>query len=652
MRSTERFRTSHRAQTGRHRPVLEVLEQRLAPSANVLTYHNDSASDGEYLSETVLTSANLNQATFGKRFTAGLDGQVYAQPLFVAGVTITTGSHQGTHNVVYVATQHDSVYAVDGDSGTVLWQDSFINPAAGVTTVPSGDVREFGISPEIGITGTPTIDLGSNTLFVVAATKEVVNGSNHYVDRLHAIDLGSGAETRGGPAVIADTVYDGSSFTFVSGPSVNGTGDGSVGGVIPFNTVRHLQRPGLTLANGDVYIAFGSHSDTKPYHGWVLGYNAQTLALDAVFNDTPNGSDGGIWQSGGSVAADAAGDLYFESGNGTFDTTLKNGFPVNHDFGDSFVKLALDPNSSPTHQNGNGWGLKVADYFTPFDQANLASHDLDLGSAAPMLLPDSAGSATHPHLLVGSGKEGRIYLIDRDNMGHFHAKYDAVVQELKGRISGSFDTPAFFGGLIHYVGGSNTGGPNDYGKTFAIANGLISPTNPTSKSPDVYAWPGSTPSISANGTTKGIVWDLDVGTNELRAYDATSYHKELYTSAQAANNRDQLGTVVKFSVATVANGHVYVGTLDGNLVIYGLLPTGAVPIPPDVLPTEPAPRGSATSPPTDPARDMGPIRQAPAVPTPRPTAPDVEPPAAPRRQLTPDPDTLWAGLGLRPLFET
>jgi hypothetical protein len=661
---------SRSSQAGRYCPALERLESRLVPSVNVLMYHNDSSSDGQYLSETTLTPANVNQATFGKRFTAGLDGQIYAQPLFVAGVTVTTGSHQGTHDVVYVATEHDSVYAVDAGSGTVLWHDSFINPAAGVTTVPSGDVGTNDISPEIGITSTPVIDATNNLLFVEAKTKEVVNGNNHYVHRLHALDLGSGAEKLSGPVVIADTISnDLSTYTYVSGPSVNGTGDGNVGGVVTFNALRQMNRAGLTLVGSTVYLGFASHGDIGPYHGWVLGYTysvgTQTMALTAAFNTTPNGGLGGIWQGGGTLAVDANGDLYFETGNGTFDTTLKKGFPVNHDFGDTFLRLTVDPNSSPTHQNGNGWGLKAADYFTPFNQASLSGADLDLGSAGPMLLPDSAGSAAHPHLLVGSGKEGKIYLIDRDDMGHFHAKYDAVVQVVKKRIVGSFDTPAFFNGQIYYVGGSNTGGPADRGKTFAISNGVITPDTPTSKSPDLYAWPGSTPSISANGTTNAVVWDLDRGTNELRAYDASSYGTELYTSAQAAGNRDQLGTVTKFSVATVASGHVFVGTQDGNLIIYGLLPAAAVTPPELALAPAGGAAGSGTAhggsadgavnavTASQPGSTAEVVRHQPAAATPAtPTpTPDGDLPNL-VRQPTPETDAVWEHLGLPRLFDT
>jgi fibronectin type 3 domain-containing protein len=562
----------------------EALETRLAPAAGVFSYHNDNPSTGLNPAETVLTPANVNSGGFGKLFSAPVDGQVYAQPLYLAGLTVPG---QGTHNVVFVATQHDSLYAFDADTGAQLWKDSFLSaglPGAVITTVSSNDIGSGDITPEIGITATPVIDPATNTLYVEAKTKEVVSGTTHYVHRLHALNVADGTEKLGGPAVIADTTFDGSTYGYVSGPTVNGTGDGSVGGKITLNAMRQMFRPGLTLVNGVVYLASASHGDNGPYHGWVLGYGAADLSLKAAFNTTPNGGLGGIWQGGGKIASDAQGDLYFETGNGTFDVPSGTGLPPNGDYGDSFVRLTVDPSSSAGNQNGNpnGFGLKVVDYFTPFNQANLDQSDLDLGSGAPLVLPDSAGSTAHPHLLVGSGKEGKIYLIDRDHMGHYTTGLDNVVQTLAGAISGSFDTPAYYNGTLYYVGGSNTGGPNDHGKTFALSNGQFTSTAPTSQTPETYTYPGSTPSISANGNSNGIVWDLDRGSNQLRAYDAGSYATELYTSAQASGGRDTLGAVVKFTVPTVFNGHVYVGTSTA-LVAYGLLAPAAPPAAPASL---------------------------------------------------------------------
>jgi hypothetical protein len=495
--------------------------------------------------------------------------------LYRSNIRITTGTSQGVHNVVFAATEHDSLYALDAQTGTVLWQDSFLSgpyipPGAIVTTVPSSDVNSSDLTPEIGITGTPIIDPYTGLLYLTAKTKEVYQGNTHYVYRLHAVSLADGSEGLGGPVVIGDTISnDLATYTYVSGPSVNGSGDGNVNGVITFNALRQLQRPGLTLANGTIYLGFASHGDNGPYHGWVLGYDSKSLNLVAVFNTTPNGGLGGIWQSGGKITADAQGNLYFMTGNGTFDTKLDmNGFPSSADYGDSFLKLAYDPTSSSGNPNPNGWGLKVIDYFTPFNQQHLNNGDIDLGSGGPLLLPLSAGNAAHPHLLVGMGKEGRMYLIDRDNMGKFDPTTDHVVQEIVGAApNGVWSSPAYFNGTVYYVG------QNDVGKAWTIAGGRFARI-PAGETPDSYGFPGSTPDISANGMTEGIVWDLDRDSAELRAYDATNYANELYTSAQASNNRDQLDSVVKFTSPLVANGMVYVGTND-SLVFYGLLSTTA-----------------------------------------------------------------------------
>jgi hypothetical protein len=547
-----------------HRPVLDRLEDRVVPSVNVLGYHNNIADNGQNLSETILTPANVNVNTFGKVFTTKVDGMVYAQPLYVSDVNITAGDNPGTHDVVYVATEHDSLYAIDGGTGHVLWHDSFINPAIGVTSCPSVDANSTDLVPEIGITGTPVIDPSTNTLFLDAKTKEVRGGVNHYVYRLHAIDLGSGAEKQGGPATIADTIFDGTNFTYVSGPFVFGTGDGSVGGKLTFNVLRELQRPGLTLVKGNVLLAFGSHNDTNPYHGWMLSYSEHNLQLDGVFNDSPNGSRGGIWQSGGRISTDAQGNIYVISGNGTFDTTLTSaGFPNKGDYGDAFLKLAFDPTTTAAHQSATGWGIKVVDYFTPFNQNVFAITDKDLGSSGPVLLPDSVGSAAHPHLLLGTGKEGRIYLIDRDNMGKFDPKTDHVVQEQLA-LTSTLDTAAYLAGTFYYASHDMPG------EAFSILHGAFNPV-PTSKTPDLFSYPGSTPSISANGLNNRIVWLVDRASNQLRAYDARNLAVELYTSAQAPNGRDRLNPPTKFSVPTIADGRVYVGTQKNVIVAYGLL---------------------------------------------------------------------------------
>jgi hypothetical protein len=557
-----------KARRATFRPRVEELEARLAPSVDMLTYHNGNANHGKSQSETILTPSNVNASTFGKRFSTPVDGFVYAQPLYKSAVNISTLPNAGTHNVVYVATEHDSVYALDGASGLVLWKTSFLNPSAGVTTVPSTDVHGV-VLPEIGITSTPVIDPTTNTLYVMAYTKEVTGATNNYVYRLHALDITNGQEQFGGPLLVADTAYDGISFTFVSGPFVNGTGTGSPGGKVPFNAVRELQRPGLTLVNGQVYAAFGSHGDLAPTHGWLLGFRAGTgqLQLTAAFNTTPNGNLGSIWQSGAKVAADTSGFLYLETGNGTFDTTLNSShFPSKGDYGDSFLKLAVDSSSSPSHQNINGWGLKVVDYFTPFNQQALAAADLDLGSGAPLVFPGSVGNSSHPNLLIGGGKQGTLYLIDRNNMGKFDPTGDHVVQEVHGLFgTGIWGAPEYINGNV-YIAGSNS--TNNTAKVLSISNAKLS--SPTSQTTDTFGFEGAQPTLSANVTSNVILWTLDRTSGQLRAYDGSNLGTEIYTSVQAPNRRDVVGLVVKFTTPTVANGFVYVGTTNA-LVAYGLL---------------------------------------------------------------------------------
>jgi hypothetical protein len=559
--------TKSRRSSASHRlcrsPRAEALEARQMLSANVLTYHNDLVSSGTNLAETTLTPSNVNQQTFGKVGAVPVDGNVYAQPLYMENVNITTGAAAGTHNVVFVATEHDSVYAIDSQSGAVLWHDSFLDPANGVTSVPYQDTNSDDITPELGITATPVIDSASGTIYVVANTKEVRGDGTHYVYRLHALDISSGAEQLGGPLLIGDTIFDGANYTYVAGPTVNGTGAGSVNGQVTFNALRELDRSAITLSGGDLYLAFGSHSDQGPSHGWILGVDAHTLDLWAAVNLTPNGTLGDVWMSGNGITNDQNGNYYVATGNGTFDTTLDaNGFPSQGDYGDSIVSLSYDGTSSPSNQNINGWGLKVVQYFTPANQNVLDDQNLDLGSGGIQLLPDAAGSAAHPHLMIEGGKQGTLYLIDRDNMRAYQPTGDQIVQEPTGLVRSVFDTPAYFNGTLYYAG------VGDQAKALSISDGQLGGIS--SQSSDTFGFPGATPSISANGTTNGIVWLVDRGTNELRAYDANNLANELYTSDQAVDGRDQLGRASKFSVPTIADGHVFVGTANG-LSIYGLL---------------------------------------------------------------------------------
>jgi hypothetical protein len=533
------------------------LETRLAPSVSVLTYHNDTLRTGLNSQETTLTLQNVNPTTFGKVATAAVDGQVFAQPLVLAGVTVPG---QGVHDLVFMVTEHDSVYAFDAYSGTQVWHDSFINPQAGVTPIPNADVNG-NIGPENGITSTPVIDPSTGTIYVLAVTKEMSAVTPPaYVQRLHALNVATGAEKFGGPTVIANTQFNGTNYTYVSGPSVPGTGDGSVNGVVNFNAMRQMQRPGLLLLNGVVYIAWASYGDHGPYHGWVLGYNASTLQLvnGAVFNVDPNGSDAGIWMAGAGLAADAGGNIYFSTGNGTYDVNQGG-----NDYGDSLVKLSTQS------------GLRVADYFTPLNQAALNSQDEDLGSGGVLLLPDQPG--LHPHLLVQAYKLGTIFVVDRDNMGRFSSAADNVVQELPGQLTGVWSMPAYFNGSIYF----NAQG--DVLKAFSLFSSNVISGTPVSQAANAFGYPGATPSISSGGTGNGIVWTLQVdaygsgGPAVLHAYDARDVSRELYNSAEAGT-RDQAGPAVEFTVPTVVNGHVYVGS-GNSLTIYGLLPSTTTPLP-------------------------------------------------------------------------
>ncbi len=505
---------------------------------SVLTYQYDLSRAGVNANETALTPANVNSASFGKLFSYPVDGYVYGQPLYVPNVNIP---EKGTHNVVFVATEHDSVYAFDADGPGnpgrgPLWQVNFLNGAAGVTTVPASDTGCDQIVPEIGITGTPVIDPQSGTLYLVAMTKETTNGKVNYVHRLHALDMMSGQERPGSPVVIQ-----------ASSP---GTGDGgNTDTLIPKN---YKQRPGLLLLNGVVYTSWSSHCDIGRYHGWVIGYDAQTLAQVAVYNSTPNGGLGSFWASGAAPAADAAGNIYVVSGNGTWDRA--SGGP---DLGESFIKLA------------SGGGLSATDYFTPFNQQILNQQDVDTGSAGVALLGDEAGSPAHPHLMVGAGKEGRIYLLDRDHLGGWQSGSDSqIVQSIPGAISGLFGNPAYFNKSIYFCGSG------DGVVAFSIANAQIR-TPASSRSPTQYGYPGCVPTVSANGTSNGIVWALE-SSSTLHAYDAGNLANELFSSGQNAE-RDSLDSYVKFTLPTVANGKVYVGTQTA-LVAYGLLTPGSAPL--------------------------------------------------------------------------
>ena len=502
---------------------------------DVTTYHNDVARTGQNLSESILTPANVNSSNFGKLFVVSTDGKVDGQPLYLGGVAI---AGKGTHNVLYVVTEHGSVYAVDADTGVSLWQ---------VSTLPSGEITsdDHGcsqITPEIGITSTPVMDrkAGTNgTIYVVAMSKDSSGG---YHQRLHALDVTTGAEEFGGPKDIQ--------------ASVPGTGDNSSGGMVIFDPGQYAERAGLLLVNGVIYASWTSHCDFRPYTGWMMGYDQNTLAQLTVLNLTPNGNEGSFWMSGTAPAADSSGNIYALDANGTFDTTLNaGGFPSQGDFGNAFLKI-----STANKQ------LAVADYFEVSNQSSENSTDGDLGSGGALVLPDlTNGSGQTVHLAVGAGKDGNIYVVNRDSMGKFDPTANHIYQELSGTLSGPvFSMPAYFNNTIYY------GAVGDDIKAFAISNAQLS-SAPASQTGNTFGYPGSTPSISANGASGGIVWAAENNSNSvLHAYDASNLANELYNSNQASGGRDQFGAGNKFITPMITNGKVYVGTTNG-VGVFGLL---------------------------------------------------------------------------------
>jgi hypothetical protein len=501
---------------------------------SVTTYHYDNLRTGQNIAESLLTPSNVNTSQFGKLFSQSVDGQVYAQPLYLPNITVP---NKGKHNIVYVATEHDGVYAFDADSNTggnkaPLWRRSFINPASGVTTIPSSDQGCGDLTPEIGITGTPVIDSTTKTIYLVAATKE----HGRYIQRLHAMDAATGKEKFGGPVVIS--------------AAYKGSGDGSTNGVVHFDALREHQRAGLLLQNGNVSVGWASHCDFGPYHGWVISFDAKTLAVSGVHNSTPDAGLGGYWAAGAGLAGDASYNTYFASGNGTFDADQGG-----RDYGDTILKLAPPVNKH----------FKIQDYFTPYNQQSLSDSDLDLGSGGVLLLPDQTGP--HSHLLIQGGKEGTIYLIDRDNMGHYNPDNNSqIVQSLPSAIGGIFSTAAFWNNNVYF------GGIFDYVRqfTFNTSTGLLS-TSSVSQSSAFFRFPGPTPVVSANGTSNGIVWVLQTDSSDatLRALDANNLNTELYNSGQNSQ-RDDPGNAIKFTAPIVANGKVYVPA-DKQVSIYGLL---------------------------------------------------------------------------------
>ena len=504
---------------------------------DVLTYHNDIERTGQNLTERILTTSNVNATTFGKLFEIAVTGKVDAQTLVKTQVSIPG---QGIHNVLYVVTEHDLVYAFDADSGSQLWMKSVV----GAGEVPS-DNRGCGqVTPEIGITSTPVIDMNAGpngTIYVVAMSK--VSSTSTYFHRIHALDITTGAEEFGGPVTIT--------ATFPPAPA--------------FDPAQYKDRASLLLVNGEVITTWASHCDNPSYTGWIIAYgvSSNTLTQTSVLNITPNGSEGAIWQAGAGPASDGSGNIYFLDGNGTFDTTLTaQGFPIDGDFGNGFIRLSTSS------------GLQVADYFEPFNTINESNGDTDLGSGGALVLPDMKDiGGTTRQLVVGAGKDTNIYLADRGNMGKFNTKTadnSNLYQELAGALpSGEWAMPAYFNGTLYYGG---VGAPL---QAFAFSKAmLVSPaSSSTAKS---YDYPGTTPSVSANNTSNGIVWAVEAaGTSGtipgvLHAYNAGNLGIELYNSNTATMSRDHF-TDNKFITPTIANGKVYVGT-PSSVAVFGLLP--------------------------------------------------------------------------------
>lgn len=506
------------------------------PSAgDVVTYHYDNLRTGQNLQETVLTLANVNASKFGKLGVFMVDGKVDGQPLHLTNVSIPG---VGTKNVLYVVTEHGSVFAFDADNVTAsaapLWKITTQLPGE----MPSDDRGCGQVTPEIGITSTPVIDRTRGAIYVVAVSKDA---AGNYFHRIHALDLASGKELFGGPTT-----------TTASFP---GTGAGSSGGTVVFDPRQYNERAGLLEINGTIYTTWSSHCDIGAYTSWAMSYSADTLKQNSVLNLVPNGSNGGIWMSGAAPAADASGNIYFLVGNGTFDTALNaSGFPSKGDCGNCFAKISF---AAP---------LGLLDYFTPFNTVAESAADQDLGSGGPLLLPDlTDASGQTRHLAVGSGKDAIIYVLDRDSMGKFHATNN-IYQQITGALSssGEYAKPSYFNGTVYY------GAWNDALKAFPIANAKVA-TTPASQSSAQFPYPGATPSISANGTTNGIVWAVENGSPAvLRAFDARNLASELYNSNQAANGRDQFAGN-KFITAVIANGKVFVGT-PTSVAVFGELP--------------------------------------------------------------------------------
>ncbi len=509
-----------------------------APAAtDVLTYHNDVARTGQNLTETTLTPSNVNSAKFGKLAFYPVDGLVDAEPLYASNVTVPGN---GKHNLLIVATENDSVYAFDADSGATIWQVLVLK--TGETASPD---PPYPTNPGIGVNATPVIDRTGGpdgAVYVVASSALTQNGATTYYQRVHALDLALGTELFGGPVDIQATYP--------------GTGDNSNGTSVVFDPSQYRERVALLLLNGVIYMGWASHYDVRPYTGWIMGYSESTLAQASVLNVTPNGNEGAIWMSGAGLSADASGNIYFLDANGTFDSTLNpSGFPSEGDYGNAFLELSTSSK-----------GLSVADYFEMDNEEAENATDYDLGSGGAVVLPDLLNSSGQTvHLAIGAGKDATIYLVNRDSMGKSSENNSDIYQQVAGVLPGLiFSTPAYFNNTVYY---GPSGGPIE---AFTFSNAKLT-ANPTAKSATIFVYPGATPSISANGTSNAIVWAVENTTPAvLHAYDATNLN-ELYNSNQASGGRDQFGAGNKFITPMIVNGKVFVGTPNG-VAVFGLLP--------------------------------------------------------------------------------
>lgn len=609
-RSLRRFQSRSGAAAYSFGRSIEALESRVLLSVNITSYDNENATTGVNEQETTLSPSSVNTDVFGKQYTVGVDGAVYAEPLVDTGVSIIAGVNTaagaaGTHDVVFVATENDSIYAIDTASGAVLWKRSFLGLGSGnvagmdvnntlgassITAIPAGDTGSTEISPVIGITGTPVIDTANNRLYVVVATKETIGGVANWVQRLHAINLSNGTDV-GLPYLISATPASGAITTSIY---TYGTGDGSVRDpyngtgrqVVQFNALRELQQGALSLENGVIYAEWTSNGGEAPYHGWLVAWNIYSLStsgftLQGVFNVTPNGGGGGISEGGGEPAFLNASTFFFDTGYGTGAGTAynSNGFPLDGNYDNSLVELVLDGTTTPTSQGLNGWGFSVYDFFTPYNRAALDEAQTDFGSGAVELIPFDESFPTGDALVAG-GEDGKVYLINPAILGKFDPDNDNVLDSVPNGsgnntppvvlgTAGSYSTPVYYDGNLIWVTGQN-------GTEYAFQIGLTGSFTVTSTAPesDLGSIPGS-PFISSDNGVGGIVWQIDRNAGVLRAYDATNLSDELWNSAQEAGGVDALDSTVQYAVPTVANGQVFVGTQD-DLTVYGELKTSAV----------------------------------------------------------------------------